>query len=227
MSFRRDWNQLHASVATLGVSLLCTSLLPARQVAAAPPPEPGPKRAPAIRGEPITKPPATAAPAAPAPARTNLAILERADQKSGDYILLGFDKLSAFDYDVYEVYSETNAGRPLLRSDHVIPPQIKAYHGRKVIVTGFILPMRTRNRQVTEFLLLRDQGTCCFGQAARMNHFIRVKMRKGGFQPVSVVPYRVSGSLRVGENYVGQYLTGIYAMDADQVEEDDPIRPGR
>jgi len=134
------------------------------------------------------------------------------------FIRLGYDKLSGFKYDVYEVYSETNSGRALLQSDDVIPPQVKAYDGRPVTVTGFVLPLRTKRGLVTEFLLLRDQGICCFGARAQINHFIRVKYPPG-FKHGAAVPWGVSGAIRVGEIYIQGYLTGIYQMDATRVVE--------
>lgn len=130
---------------------------------------------------------------------------------------LGWDVLSGFKFDVYEVASETSAGRPLVTTDDPIPDDVKAWNGRRVTVEGFILPLRTRQRQVTEFLLLRDQGTCCFGPKAQINHFIRVKYFQG-FRPNAPVPYRATGVLRVGEIRVQGYLTGIYEMDASHVE---------
>lgn len=142
----------------------------------------------------------------------------RPDVVEGGYIRPGFDKLSAFKYELYEFYSETNAGRAMLASHDTIPPEIKAYDGKRVTVTGYILPMRTRRGVVTEFLLLRDQGTCCFGAQAQINHFIRVNFSPG-IKPEDPVPWRVSGTIRVGEIYVQGYLTGLYQLDADSVVE--------
>lgn len=149
------------------------------------------------------------------------ALLERPDATEDGFIKPGFDKLSAFKYDVYEVYSETNSGRAPLRSDDVIPPAIKAYDGKRVMVNGYVLPLRTRRGVVTEFLLMRDQGTCCFGARAQINHFIRVSF-PAGIKPVDPVAWTVRGKLRVGEVYVQGYLTGIYNLDAESAVESRP-----
>jgi hypothetical protein len=133
------------------------------------------------------------------------------------FVQLGWDRLSGFKFDVYEFYSETNSGRAALKSDDTIPADVKSYDGRKVAITGFVLPLRIRRQLVTEFLLLRDQGTCCFGAQAQINHFIRVKL-PGGFRYEAPMPVTVSGTLRVGESYVQGYLTGIYQMAAEQVQ---------
>lgn len=153
-------------------------------------------------------------------ATTNVPVVDwnKPDAVEDGFIRLGYDKLSSFKYDVYEVYSETNSGRALLKSDDVIPTQVKGYDGKRVTVTGYVLPLRTKRGLVTEFLLLRDQGTCCFGAQAQINHFIRVKYSPG-FTHGSPVPWKVSGTIRVGEIYIQGYLTGIYQMDAERVVE--------
>jgi hypothetical protein len=135
------------------------------------------------------------------------------------YLHLPFDILSGFKYDTYEVLDEVHGGRPLTKSDDIIPPHIKAYDGRKVLVEGFIMPLRLRKGLVTEFLLFRDQAACCFGDKAKMNHYMRVKVTDKGFEPGSMMTHKVRGTLAVGEIYVQDYLTGIYQMTADRVEE--------
>ena len=154
------------------------------------------------------------------PARgTNTIVAPQASQVEDGYLHLPFDVLSGFKYDTYEVLDEVHGGRPLTKSDDVIPPHIKAYDGRKVLVEGFIMPLRLRNGLVTEFLLFRDQAACCFGDKAKMNHYMRVKVTDKGFEPGSAMTYKVRGTLAVGEIYVQDYLTGIYQMTADRVEE--------
>jgi hypothetical protein len=134
---------------------------------------------------------------------------------------LGFGRLSSFPYRVYEYYAEGVSGRPLLKSDDAIPASVKALDGRLVTVRGFVLPLRTRQGRVTEFLLLRDQGTCCFGPQAQINHFIRVTYRRGR-EFETGLSYQVDGRLKVGETYVQGYLTGIYQMEAESVEDAPP-----
>ena len=150
---------------------------------------------------------------------TNKVSATPAPQIEGGYLRLGFDELSNFKYDTYEVLDEVNGGRPLTKSDDVIPPHIKAYDGRKVLVEGYIMPLRIRKGLVTEFLMFRDQAACCFGDKAKMNHYMRVKVTDKGFEPGSTMTHKVWGTIAVGEIYVQDYLTGIYQMTADRVEE--------
>jgi hypothetical protein len=150
---------------------------------------------------------------------TNPVVVPHATQIENGYLHLPFDVLSGFKYDTYEVLDEVHGGRPVTKSDDVIPPHIKAYGGRKVLVEGYIMPLRLKKGLVTEFLLFRDQAACCFGDKAKMNHYMRVKVTDKGFEPGSTMTHKVRGTLAVGEIYVQDYLTGIYQMTADYVEE--------
>ena len=150
---------------------------------------------------------------------TNPIVASRTAQVEDGYLKLPFDVLSGFKYDTYEVLDEVHGGRPLTKSDDVIPSHIKAYDGRKVLIEGYIMPLRLKKGLVTEFLLFRDQAACCFGDKAKMNHYMRVKVTDKGFEPGSAMTYKVRGTLAVGDIYVQDYLTGIYQMSADRVEE--------
>ena len=170
-----------------------------------------------VRGKPISKvvnpPPATAG----ATNEARRLLLDAPDAKDGSFLVLSFEKLSAFDYHVTAFPSLLEPDRMTLRSTNSIPPQITAYDGRRVSVTGFVLPLRLKNRLVSEFLLLRDQGSCCFGKAAQMNHFIRVRLKGPPISAEPAVPHTVRGTLRVGESFVGEDLSNIYTMDAEVV----------
>ncbi len=148
--------------------------------------------------------------------------LSRQPNRDGEFIRLGFDTLSSFKYDHYEVLNEIDGGRPFTRSDDLIPPKVKAYDGRLVSIKGFIMPLRLRQGLVTEFLLFRDQAACCFGERAKMNHYIRVKLKGEGFPPPTApTTYITFGKLKVGEILVQGYLTGIYEMEATKVVRSD------
>jgi len=165
--------------------------------------------------DPASKPTVNAEPAGSA---NKVRPAPRPETVVDGHLELGFETLSSFPYRIYEYHVEGGSGRPLLKSDDTIPELIKKLDGRKVTIRGFVLPLRTRKGKVTEFLLMRDQGTCCFGPQAQINHFIRVNF-PGGRELTSGLSRQVSGQLRVGETYVQGYLTGIYQLEATAVSE--------
>lgn len=179
----------------------------------------GTSRTNRLRGAPIR--PLNSSKAAPTNAVPTITLrYDEPERMQNGFLRMGFGKLSGYKYELYEVDSGPGGGRPFLKSDDTIPDDVKAYDGRRVSIPGFLLPMRIKGGRVTEFLLLRDQGTCCFGAQAQINHFIRVKMSGPGIDPDLKKPYRVSGTLHVGESYVQGYLTGIYFMDGEKVVEE-------
>ena len=140
------------------------------------------------------------------------------ERPNGEFVQLDFHLLSNFKYDTYEVLNDVDGGRPFTRSDDVIPPRIKSYDGKPVAIKGFIMPLRLRKGLVTEFLLFKDQAACCFGERAKMNHYVRVKVKGNGFSPGATgETYIAFGRLKVGEILVQGYLTGIYEMEATKV----------
>src|SRR5690349_9970707 len=90
-----------------------------------------------IRGKPIS-PKTNALPVAvvtnaPTAAKT---------QKSGDYLQIGFDKLSNYTFAVPEGVQPTNAlGQPV-KSSEQIPVEVKAFDQKKVALKGFMLPLK-------------------------------------------------------------------------------------
>ncbi len=65
---------------------------------------------------------------------------------------INFDFLSGFDYEKEK-----------------IPRQIEELNGKKIAVTGFILPVDFDQGNVTSFILLNNRMGCCFGIMPRMN----------------------------------------------------------
>lgn len=182
---------------------------------------------PELRGEPIV-PLAKSNPASILPSPSQAASLGGSTNRlsmiappppgidTNQVLNLSFDTLSAFDYNArMEMDPETQKAGMV--SDDVIPPPILAWDGRRVAVTGYVMPVRTQGRGVTQFLLARDQLSCCFGPSAQMNHWIDVKMPRGKFRPRIFLPATVVGTLQVGELRKNGSLQSIYRMDAEEV----------
>jgi hypothetical protein len=127
-----------------------------------------------------------------------------------DCIEAGFDLLASFEYGkpVDEdwpagVTSEVKAYK------HEIPAQIKSLNGRRVRVTGFMLPLEMENGLATDFLIMKSQTLCCYGVYPRENEWVSVHMTGRGMRAVMDVPVSVEGELHVGTQ-PGQ--EGIYRM---------------
>jgi hypothetical protein len=114
-------------------------------------------------------------------------------------IEINFDFLSGFDYEREK-----------------IPRQVEELNGKKIAVTGFMLPVDFDQGNVTSFILLNNQMGCCFGIMPRMNEFIYVKMKPNTHTKfLTDIPITVKGTLEIGqENVIGS----LYGIQAEKVE---------
>lgn len=161
----------------------------------------------APRGEPIKPLTPSAKPEAGKPAEAKSA-------NDGDFMTVGFDKLSAFKYDVPE---DTPDAKPNTDPDKQIPETVKAFDGKRVSLKGFMLPLKVEQGLVTELLIMRDQSMCCYGTVPKINEWVSVKMTSKGVKPVMDQAVTMQGKLKVGAIRENGYLVGIYQMDGESM----------
>lgn len=170
-----------------------------------------------VRGAPIQKlapPPTNAVPVtaetkAPAPG---------AVQKDGDFLIVGFDRLAAFNYDVPdETPVGTNKTVKVEPPKEQIPPAVKAFDKQRVALKGFMLPLKVEGGLITELLIMRDQSMCCYGTVPKINEWVSVKMTGKGVKPIMDQAVTLYGKLHVGEIRENGYLVGIYQMDGERI----------
>ena len=174
-----------------------------------------------VRGAPIQKlapPPNNAAPAEAKAASTN-APATGPVQKDGEFLIVGFDRLAAFNYDIPdETPAATNA--PAAKAappKDQIPPAVKAFDKQRVALKGFMLPLKVEGGLITELLIMRDQSMCCYGTVPKINEWVSVKMTGKGVKPIMDQAVTLYGKLHVGEIRENGYLVGIYQMDGEKV----------
>jgi hypothetical protein len=92
-----------------------------------------------------------------------------------------------------------------------VPAKVKAWHGKNVIVTGYINPV-DQVRGLKSFLLVKDSGSCCYGALPKFNHFIQVTLKEGATVDYTRDPVTVQGVLEVGEKWDGDWLECIFTM---------------
>ncbi|MBN9694007.1 MAG: DUF3299 domain-containing protein [Verrucomicrobia bacterium] len=178
------------------------------------PPRGEPIKPLAPKGQPI-KPldPAAAKPAAPNTAAPTPA---PAESKANE-LSVGFDKLSAFKYEV----PDENPDSPFSKGkdpDTQIPDSVKEISGKRVSLKGFMLPLKVEQGLVTELLIMRDQSMCCFGTVPKINEWVSVKMTGKGVKPVMDQAITMVGTLKIGAIRENGYLVGIYQMDGERMD---------
>jgi hypothetical protein len=101
-----------------------------------------------------------------------------------------------------------------------IPASIRGMDGKEVSVTGFMLPIRIKNKLVTQCMLMRSQNTCCFGIPPELHEVVEVLNVKSPGKVLMDTPVTVSGRLHVKDRWEGDFLCSIYQMDAESVTAD-------
>jgi hypothetical protein len=159
--------------------------------------------------------PSSAANAALTPIASLVSTLPPA-AKIGDYLVVGFDRLSAYNYEIPDESTGPKTANPAAQPDQ-IPPTVRALDKQAVALKGFMLPLRVEKGLVTELLIMRDQSMCCYGNTPRINEWVSVRMSDKGVKPIMDSPVTLFGKLLVGEMRENGYLVGIYQMEGDKM----------
>jgi hypothetical protein len=105
---------------------------------------------------------------------------------------------------------------PFVRS--MLTPEIEALAGQRIRIRGYILPT-PQKRGIKQFVLVRDNQQCCFGQGAALYDCILVEMQPGKSAEFSIRPVAVEGMFDIRElvGPDGRHLA-IYRLDAEDVQ---------
>lgn len=132
------------------------------------------------------------------------------------YLRLGFDRLAAYKFVAPAFDPAADPKAPVPTGEEQIPAAVKAWSGKKAIVTGFMLPTKLDQGLVTEFLLVKDPMMCCYGVVPNMNEWVVVRMAKG-VRPLMDVPISFYGELKVGALFENGYMTGVYLLEGEKM----------
>ena len=173
-----------------------------------------------IAAAPAANPVAATPVATPTPAPVFAQATETKATVSGDgFPLVGFDKLASYNFDVPDDEPVTNKAAGPDKADEQIPSTVKAFNQKKVFIKGFMLPLKVDNGAVTEFLILKDQSMCCYGNVPKITEWVSVKTTSKGIKPIMDQPVSIEGTLHVGAMRENGYLVGIYQMDGEKMVE--------
>jgi hypothetical protein len=143
--------------------------------------------------------------------------MEKTELIDGEFLSIGFDKLSSFEYEVpEEEYDPDKKPNPAAQTNQ-IPAEVKAFNKQRVALKGFMLPLKVEDGNITELLIMRDQSMCCYGTVPKINEWVSVKMTGKGIKPIMDQAVTIYGRLKVGEIRENGYLVGIYEMDGEKM----------
>jgi hypothetical protein len=126
--------------------------------------------------------------------------------KSGK--IQGLDKILPFDELSSWPYEDGLKG---------MPKRIKELSGKKVLMTGFMLPI-DEVQNIKEFLLVQSLWSCCYGQPPDIHGIVRVVMPKGRTTDYFFDPLKVIGTFKVESTVMEGYCVDIYQLHVESLE---------
>jgi hypothetical protein len=186
------------------------------------------KQEPKAGDKPVTDKPATEEPKIDRPAAdqpipkgtdpADLAAMRSAEQmlqaekRLADEIkagkIAGLDKILPFDELDSWPYEDGLKG---------MPKRVKELDGKKVMMTGFMLPI-DEVEKIKEFLLVQSLWSCCYGQPPDINGIVRVVMPKGKTTDYFFDPLKIVGTFKVEATMLDGYCVDIYQLHVESLE---------
>jgi hypothetical protein len=80
------------------------------------------------------------------------------------------------------------------------PLEAQEMHGKRIFIKGYIYPGQQRF-DLTQFVLVPDIGTCCFGGSPKQTHMVEVILKDGLTLDYSVTKRGLAGVLRVNPTF--------------------------
>jgi hypothetical protein len=102
---------------------------------------------------------------AEAPTSPELPPLKLPTAKVDDHLDVGFDFLGGYEFKLTKEQAAASADdkATLAAVQAQVPELVRQLDGQKVLLTGFMLPMKMEGPVTTEFLLVANSMLCCYG----------------------------------------------------------------
>ncbi|MEO6595317.1 MAG: DUF3299 domain-containing protein [Planctomycetota bacterium] len=122
--------------------------------------------------------------------------------------ITGLDKILPFDELTSWPYEDGLKG---------MPKRIKDLSGKKVLMTGFMLPI-DEVQNIKEFLLVQSLWSCCYGQPPDIHGIVRVVMPKGKTTDYFFDPLKLIGTFKVEATVMDGYCVDVYQLHVESLE---------
>ena len=98
-----------------------------------------------------------------------------------------------------------------------MPKRVRELDGKKVLMTGFMLPI-DEVENIKEFLLVQSLWSCCYGQPPDIHGIVRVVMPKGKPTDYFFDPLKIVGTFKVEATMMDGYCVDIYQLHVESLE---------
>lgn len=94
-----------------------------------------------------------------------------------------------------------------------IHPEVQKLDGQDIFIKGYMYPTR-QDRNLTEFVMLKDTGQCCFGGNPKLSDMIVVKLKDFTVDHREMQLVSVAGKFHAGPRSDSAGLSAVYTLDA-------------
>ena len=117
----------------------------------------------------------------------------------------------------FEIFQKEGMKTPGLQAQ--IPAEVKRWNGRRVSLTGYMLPVEIERRGwIRVFLLMRDLASCCFGGSPKLNEWIHVQVKpEVRSKYITYAKTRVEGIIAIEPVMEDGLATGLYRVEAEAI----------
>jgi hypothetical protein len=178
-----------------------------------------PEAKPAVLEEPLLPPPPPAD-GLPQPPK-----LPDAEKRKG-YLSTSFDLLSGYEPGPLGVFGASPRILKNIKLKQFVPQRVLDLNGKKVGITGYMIPVDFDKNEVLTFLLCRWQPGCCFGHVPQAHEQIYVEVQPGSGCRFVIVPVTAYGKLVIGPKKKsdgtiiedGGETMSLYRLLADKID---------
>jgi len=133
---------------------------------------------------------------------------------------------SSWGYAAYEYATEVPDGYGRVTFEHlrpadgapqnVVPEAVKALDRKRVFIKGYMRP-GSQDKNIDNFLLVRDNGTCCFGTSLPAAwDMIQVKLQEPLLVDYHTGLFKMAGTFRIAEQTTPYGMPQVpYSLEAD------------
>ena len=132
-----------------------------------------------------------------------------------EYQQLSFSKLSNFEYFTPNPFEKTDEQKVV---NNVIPQEILDLNGKKVGLSGYMLPYEVDDDgNVSEFALNGNYDMCYFGAPVSLNEWVLVKIDENVKVKYTHKIIKIYGVLEVGEENKDGDVVSLYRLNLEKL----------
>jgi hypothetical protein len=150
--------------------------------------------------------------------------IPQAPKATGGYAPISFSELSGFFYwnPIDYIDGDPNPAKETRdKSRSKVPMSVMAYNGKKIAITGFMIPVDEDEKYVVQtFILAKSQMTCCYGATPLPNEWLFATMapKTSKVMDQMDVPLTVYGTLSINPGLTDAAMPTLYKMTVNKVE---------